>query len=199
MKIVIFTLLFFFLLVSSIPSVDRCIEYSTDVRSQHTKYFGMGFPWIYGLGQLRVESGCRGTATAWDLGQGIAQFMPQTTKYINSLMGKNLNPYNPANAIHMQAYYMSLIYRGQKWSLGRLWASYQSYNGGEGNLLNEYKRAGILDWQTMRDQCHRKVITLKSGGKLDFCQVNYDYSKKVYKYGQQYKNGNSENKAWKFW
>jgi hypothetical protein len=187
------------LLTSKAYSLDRCIEYTTDERAQGLKNFGPGYPYWYGLGQLQQESNCRANVTAFDLGQGIAQFMPKTAQYINSLMGKNLNPYNPHQAIQMQNYYMALIYRSQKKWSGKLWTSYQEYNGGLSNLYNEFKRARDLDWGKMKDQCHRKVITLKNGSKLDFCQVNYDYSKKVYKYGQQYRTSISENKEWKFW
>jgi len=197
MKILVLVLLILFLFPTFGMTLDRCNDFKEDVRIQHTKYFGFDFPWWFGIGQLKQESGCRANTTAWDLGQGIAQFMPATAKYINSLMGENLNPYKPEDGIKMQAYYMSIIYRGQKWS-GKLWTAYQSYNGGEGNLVNEYKRANELDWNAMLSQCHRKVVTLKSGEKLDFCKVNYDYSKQIYKYGNLYNTGNPVDN-WEFW
>lgn len=233
----------FLLVLISAPlfALDRCEEYRIDVRIQHTLQFGLSFPWANGLGQLQQESNCRANSTAFDLGQGIAQFMPKTAQYINSLMGEALNPYNPQQAIRMQAFYMSRIHRLENFALDKLatktvtqvqkvdkekgfivwflgffkkepdqiqittshtinnylFIDYQIYNGGAGNLKNEYKRAGAIDWQKMKDQCQRKKIKLKSGQILDFCQVNYDYSVKVNKYGKQY--GEVENMDWRFW
>jgi len=48
----------------------------------------------------------------------------------------------------------------------------------------------------MKEQCRRKTITLKNGSKLDFCEVNYDYSVKVYKYGKVYRQGVDKMKFW---
>lgn len=177
------------LLVPSIPhSLDRCLNYKIDERVQSTKYFGLNFPYQYGIGQLKQESCCRADITAFDAGQGIAQFMPATSKYIQSLMGENLNPYNPEQAIKMQNFYMYRIHSKENFVNNKpLWIDYQIYNGGGGTLKKEYIRAGkIGDWDKMKAQCQRKVITLKSGKLLKMCDVNYDYSQRIFKYGNQY-------------
>jgi hypothetical protein len=70
-----------------------------------------------------------------------------------------------------------------------LWATYQAYNGGWKWLYLENKRAASSRWEDMKEQCQRKTITLKNGSLLSFCEVNYDYSKRISKYGQQYKTG----------
>jgi hypothetical protein len=44
--------------------------------------------------------------------------------------------------------------------------------------------------------CQRKKITLKSGSILDFCVVNYDYSKKIEKYGLAYRRGPDGMRYW---
>jgi hypothetical protein len=124
--------------------------------------------------------------TAFDQGMGACQFMPATSKWIQSLMGEKLDPYNRSDACRMQAFYMYRIHKKENWTKN-LWIDYQIYNGGRSTLYKEYKRAGKTDWKSMRNTCNRKIITLKSGSKLDFCEVNYDYSKKVYKYGQTYR------------
>jgi hypothetical protein len=179
----------FFLMFCVVPcsALDRCKDYETDVRIEHIKYFGNSYPYWYALGQLRQESNCRANATAFDCGQGIAQFMPATAKEINRQMKANLNPYCPEQAIRMQAFYMSRIHRRN--ATKKLFIDYQGYNGGEGNIKKELARAGQPDWNKMKAVCQRKTITLKSGQKLSFCEVNYDYSRKVYKYGQSYKRG----------
>ncbi len=184
MKRFIFFLILFFLPVSSDAS-DRCCDYIPDVRASHALYFGPAFPYHYGIGQIKQESSCRDRVTAFDQGMGPCQFMPSTSKWIQSLMGQKLDPYNRSDACRMQAFYMYRIHKKENWTKF-LWIDYQIYNGGRGTLYNEYKRAGKVDWKSMKASCNRKTIILKSGKKLDFCEVNYDYSQKVFKYGKSY-------------
>jgi hypothetical protein len=94
-------------------------------------------------------------------------------------MGEALDPYNPKQAIRMQAFYMYRIHTKENWT-GRLWIDYQVYNGGKTTLYNEYQRAGILNWELMKKECHRKS---------NFCDINYGYSKKVERYGEGYRRG----------
>lgn len=182
------------LLASPLNALDRCQSHIQAVRVEHTKYFGIQYPYWYGVGQLKQESACRSDVTAFDAGQGIAQFMPKTSQYIQSLMGEALDPYNPKQAIRMQAFYMNRIHRKENWS-DRLWVSYQVYNGGRGTLFKEYQRARILDWELMRLSCQRKKIQMK-WGILDLCEVNYDYSKRVERYGNQYRMGKDGYLYW---
>jgi hypothetical protein len=178
--------LIFFCLSKAYP-LDRCTSLTQDVRVEHTKYFGIQFPWWYGVGQLKTESACRTNITAFDAGMGVAQFMPKTSQYIQSLMGESLDPYNPKQAIRMQAFYMNRIHTTENWT-SLLWIDYQIYNGGKSTLYKECQRAGETEWNAMKKQCKRKKIQLKSG-ILDLCEVNYDYSKKVEKYGNLYRQG----------
>ena len=175
-------------------AVDRCNSLIKDVRVQHTKYFGVQFPYWYGVGQLKQESACRGKVTAFDAGQGVAQFMPKTSLYIQSLMKEKLNPYNIQQAIRMQAFYMRRIHTVENWT-GSLWVSYQIYNGGAGTLRAESQRAGETDWSLMRQECHRKKIQMK-WGVLDLCEVNYSYSVNVGKFGNQYRRGADGMRYW---
>lgn len=183
-----------FLVVAPVHALDRCEAHVKDVRVEHTKYFGVQFPYWYGVAQLKTESVCRTNITAFDAGQGIAQFMPKTSQYIQSLMGEALDPYNPRQAIRMQAFYMNRIHTKENWT-GRLWIAYQIYNGGKSTLYKEYQRAEILDWDLMKMGCLRKKIQMK-WGVLDLCEVNYDYSKKVEKYGNQYRRGVDGMRYW---
>lgn len=184
------------LLMTVVPvsSADRCAMLVQDVRVEHIKQFGLAFPYWYGVGQLKQESACRTTVTAFDAGQGVAQFMPKTAQYVQSLMGEKLDPYNAKQAIRMQAFYMNRIHSKENWS-DKLWVSYQIYNGGAGTLRKEYDRAGLLDWDLMRLYCQRKKIQFK-WGVLDLCTVNYEYSKQVEKYGNQYRRGSDGMRFW---
>lgn len=182
------------IVITTISSSDRCAMWVQAVRVEHTKYFGLQFPYWYGVGQLKTESSCRGHLTAFDGGQGIAQMMPKTAQYIQSLMGEALDPYNPKQAIRMQAFYMYRIHTVENW-VEKLWISYQIYNGGKATLYSEYKRAGIVDWDLMKLECRRRKIQM-SWGVLDLCNVNYDYSKKVERYGNQYRRGQDGMQYW---
>ena len=149
-------------MLTSCPAAaaDRCETYVQTVRVQHTRYFGLAYPYWYGVGQLRQESCCRAGVTAFDAGQGIAQFMTKTSQYIQSLIGEKLDPYNPNHAIRMQAYYMSMIHQKENWD-GALWLDYQIYNGGKKQLYNEYLKAKIVSWHAKKARCARKKIQLK--------------------------------------
>ena len=165
------------LLCSISHALDRCHEYIPDVRAQHIRYFGINYPWWYGVGQLQQESGCRNKVTAWDGGQGVAQFMPATEKACEKYLGA-LDMYNPEQAIKAQAWFMRQLHK-ENWN-GALWLTYQAYNGGWKWLRVEFKKSGSQKayWELMRASCVRKPIN---------CKINYDYSKQIYRYGQQYK------------
>ncbi|MCK9520325.1 MAG: transglycosylase SLT domain-containing protein [Syntrophales bacterium] len=188
------------ILIGTTPPVhsataDRCRDYLPDVRAQHLRWFGPAFPWWYGLGQLRQESGCRATVTAFDHGQGIAQFMPATAAEIRRLMrSPTLNPYNPEHAIRMQAYYMARLHRRNP--AGALWMTYQAYNGGWGTLKAEMARAGGPDRKKMRAACRRKIIPLKRGRTLNLCDVNYDYAVRIHRYGQTWRTAPDGMRYW---
>lgn len=172
---------------------DRCQQYAHTVRVNHFKYFGINYPYHYGMGQLRQESSCRSNITSFDAGRGIAQFMPKTEKYCEQHIGE-FNPMNPYQAIRAQAWYMSQINK-QNWN-GALWLTYQAYNGGWSLLKKESQRAGITNHVMMRRSCRRNIIHLKNGQLLDLCTINYDYSRKVYSYGNEYRRFNF---AWRYW
>jgi hypothetical protein len=180
-------------------AVDRCLEYVQEERQQHFYYFGLDFPYWYGVGQIQQESRCRKDVTAFDGGQGLTQFMPATAAGVERYLGP-LNMNNPTHAIKAQAWYMKQIHKGN-WD-GALWLSYCFYNSGQGTMTKESKRSIALchctetNYDAMKAVCKRRVLTLKSGEKLDLCTVGYDYPKQIYKYGQRYKIS-SDN--WRFW
>lgn len=179
---------------TSALAADRCAEYVQEVRAQHARYFGLEFPYWYGVGQLRQESRCRTNLTAFDGGMGIAQFMPATARQVNAELGMRLDPYRPEDGIRMQAYYMARLHRQNP--AGALWATYQAYNGGWGNLRSEAARAGSWNRYRMYEQCRRKVLQLKSGALLDLCEVNYDYAIRIYQFAAPYRLGADKMRYW---
>lgn len=167
-------------------TLERCKQYSQIVRVQHWKYFGLTFPYHYGIGQLEVESTCRKDAVAFDGGMGLPQFMPGTLKEVEKNIGK-INIFVPGDAIKAQAWYMSTLHKQNFGASKQLWITYMCYNSGIGTLRKEYLRAGKDDYNEMYRVCKRKVIKLKRGQLLDFCQVGYTYPLKIYKAGDKYK------------
>lgn len=186
------------ILISPLFAKDRCIDYVGDVRIQHVRYFGIGFPYWYGIGQLIQESGCRPNITAFDGGKGLTQFMPKTEEYIEDLMGEQLNMYNPEHAIKAQAFYMSRLHKQNPDLDKPLVLTYMSYNSGVGTVKKEYVKAGCppFCFVNMRVVCKRKIIVLKSGSTLDLCNVGYEYPLKIYNYAKPYKQFES---LWKYW
>jgi hypothetical protein len=83
-----------------------------------------------------------------------------------------------------------------------LWVAYQVYNGG-GLVNKEIARArrdtGLreIPHELAAKYCKRKTITFDNGFQLNACDINYDYSKKVFEYGNNYKL--FENNTFKFW
>ena len=194
--IVLFALVIGILLVfakQALPT-DRCEMLVQDVRVEHTRYFGIQFPWHYSVAQLSQESACRANITSFDGGAGLAQMMPKTSQYIQSLMGEKLNPYNARDAIRMQAFYMYRIHTKENWTPA-LFVDFRIYNGGRSALYGEYQRAGILDPEIMHIFCQRKKIQFK-WGVLDLCVVNKEYAEKIYRGGQKYKRGPDGMRFW---
>jgi hypothetical protein len=183
---------------SAVSALDRCISFKREVRTATNRYLGIDFPWWYNLGQLKQESGCREGLTAFDGGQGLAQFMPATEREIEQDLGEELNLYNPLSAIKSQAYYLSKLDKQNP--TGQLCYTYMFYNSGAGTVKAEAIRSACYpchwSYAHMKKVCKRKVLTLKSGQRLSLCNVGYDYPLKVFTYGQQYKTTSDRRAFW---
>jgi hypothetical protein len=132
---------------------------------------------------------------------GLTQFMPKTWAGVEKDMGIKLDPYNPEHSIRAQAFYMYQLHR-QNWT-DALWLTYCFYNSGAGTMKREWikTKCSICHkaqamYAEMRTVCQRKILILKSGKRLDLCEVGYDYPVKVHKYGQQYKIGTDARRYW---
>ena len=180
-------------IATGVFAVDRCAQYVPLVRQQHEHYFGLDFPYWYGMGQIRQESRCRADVTAFDGGQGLTQFMPATIKGAEKYLGP-LDMYNPSRVIKAQAWYMKQLHKSN-WN-GSLWLTYCFYNSGYETMHKEYTRAGVTDYNAMKAVCRRRIIILKSGEQLDLCRVGYDYPKQVFRYGEKYKISSDKLRFW---
>lgn len=143
------------------------------------------------MGQIEQESRCNEKVTAFDGGMGLGQFMPSTANWIHENeealreLSIKPNPYDPRWNIRALILYDLRLY---KTSICPGWYfAFRSYNGGQGNLNKEIRRAGTCNIMAVEKQCKRKVIRLKSGSLLDFCTVNIEYPYLIYRKSEKYK------------
>lgn len=194
-----FILLFLFVTLSGADaiagSIQRCSLYKKDVRTAHWEQFGVDFPYQYGIGQLVQESGCRNIISLDGVG---SQGLPQITYRLwqKTLKAKGVDSITAiSDQLRAQAIIMKSVYQPKY----GLWVTYQVYNGG-GLVLKEMKRAGKEDWELAKAQCKRgqSCFTYK-GIKTcrSNCDINYEYSVLVYKYGEKYETIRSNR--YRYW
>ena len=154
-------------------------------------HIGLDAPYWLFLGQIEQESACRQGITAFDGGQGLGQFMPATAEWLHDReetlreISITPSPYDARWSIRALILYDKYLY-GIVACKGWYYA-FRAYNGGQGLLNKEIKRAGCCDQDKVEKQCRRKVVTLKNGAKLDMCRVNINYPRQVEKRGEKYK------------
>ena len=176
-------------------ALERCQQYSQEVRKAHSYYFGVDFPWHYSVAQLQQESNCRDITSRDGIGsQGLAQI---TYRWWNKPLAKAGIPdiTSTSNQFRAQAFINHDAWGQNKWHL--LWVSYQIYNGGR-LVLKEIKRAGHPCWISARQFCNRKIITFNNGQKIDACTINYEYSQKIFEYAEKYRIMKDTDK-FKYW
>jgi hypothetical protein len=176
---------------------DRCKTYVQEVRRAHYSAFGLDYPYWYGVGQLKQESQCRDVISRDGVGsQGVAQITYRIwQKYLNQHGIYHIN--NIRNQLTAQALIMANC-KEQAYS-SHLWVAYQIYNGGP--LVNkEIQRARVstglreIPHDIAREYCKRKTVTFDNGQTINACDINYDYSIRVYNYGRDYGVINESNK-----
>lgn len=223
-KLLIACIVIILLIILFLPfaarAVDRCRDYIPDIRANSIRYLGLEYPWWYNLGCAMTETNCRQDLVSFDGGIGLFQLTPSTG--IVAVIKKEfpVNPYNAESNIRAQAFYIHLIrdkYMKQKSTKfknkyqiepltftnkcgTRLSDIYRHYNGGywfvwESKLADKNY---ACDQKDMRSHCVRggTWVGTKNPRWLSFCEVNYTYADKVYKYSQKYKVGNDRIKYW---
>lgn len=188
-------------LILLLPSVglalDRCKSYTNEVRKYHAYYFGLDFPYWYSVAQLQKESNCRDVISKDGVGsEGAPQITFRWWKDKLATQGI-YNVRTRTNQLKAQAYINYDAYKKIKKYQHRLWVMYQIYNGGN-ILFREIDRAGIADHDAARQQCKRKNIKFNNGQVRNACDINYEYSVKIYKYSETYRLG-KDNDRFQYW
>jgi hypothetical protein len=174
---------------------QRCELYVQEVRRAHYSQFGVDFPYQYAVGQLQQESGCRNIISRDGVG---SEGLPQITYRVwqKPLRAKGVESITAIpDQLKAQAIIMKSCYKPQY----GLWVTYQIYNGGA-LVLKEINRAKIAQWDKAKEQCRRSqscftykgITTCRSN-----CDINYDYSQRIFKYGERY--AKVESKNFKYW
>jgi hypothetical protein len=178
-------------------ALDRCKSYTNEVRKYHSYYFGINFPWWYGVAQLQKESNCRDIISRDGVGSEGA---PQITYrwWADKLAKEGVyDVKNRNNQLKAQAYINYDAYKKTKNYGRKLWVTFQIYNGGT-LVLKEIDRAGVVDHSVARQQCKRKNITFNNGQVRNACDINYEYPIILYKYADKYRLGKDDD-SFQYW
>lgn len=202
--------LFATLLAVNCFAVDRCNSYAKEVRRAHWAVFGVDYPYQYGVAQLKEESNCRDIISNDGYGsQGVAQITWSMWK--DTLTKNGITEIKTlGNNLRAQAFIMKQNY-SEKYPL---WVMYQRYNAGY-YVIWEIERAGVSNWDKAYDACKDYYTRKKNGEKLQHsrgdskftlksgiqyksnCDINYEYSKKIFKSGIDY--GDFKSNKFKYW
>lgn len=172
---------------------DRCSFLVQPVREASERYIGKKFPFWYNVAVAKVETNCRWRISAD--GHGSIGYFQLTPKFLDRYLRPLFPDYDkPYSRQHIEAavYYVGMLWRSNPEWLKKLWVTYQRYNGGNWVVI-ECRRAKSDRWEDCYRQCRRKEVCVwRKGGKCiqwrSACEINYSYSKKVYRYGQRWSN-----------
>ncbi|MFN3437811.1 MAG: transglycosylase SLT domain-containing protein [Acidovorax sp.] len=117
-------------------------------RTAHAVW-GLDAPVAVFAAQVHQESAWRPDAVSHVGAQGLAQFMPATTRWISSLHPELVaqQPYNPAWALRALVTYDLWLYdrAPKRYSpYERMWVALRSYNGGLGHWQAEAASTGLV-------------------------------------------------------
>ncbi len=180
---------------------DNCLKFAGKVRRAHEWLFGIDYPYWFSLAQLKVESGCiwRTSLDGWG-SLGYAQITPKFWDKELSLLFPNWKVKDNSDYFMAQAYILWKMHMMNRCK--KLFITYQCYNRSCRKVLRETK--GCCSWAQGYKECKkhaRKICVWRKNGKcLQYrtdCDINYNYSKKIYRVGSKWQEWYS--KRWKFW
>lgn len=185
----------FILMGTGANALERCQNLAQEVRVAHYQYFGTDFPYHYSVGQLQQESNCKNVISLDGVGsEGPAQITYRIWKEALKKQGIG-EVKSTKNNLRAQAYINKAAYNEIKHK--KLWIMYQTFNGG-GLVSKEIERAGKVEWAAAKAVCRRKIIYFKGGYSESACDINYAYSKQLFRYGELYRTA-SDGLTYKYW
>ena len=149
------------------------------VRTAHAAW-GLDAPVAVFAAQVHQESAWRSDAVSHVGAQGLAQFMPATTKWIAGLHPDLAaqQPYNPAWALRALVTYDRWLYdrAPERYSArDRMWVALRSYNGGLGHWQQEAASTGLA--QPSRAQVDAACGTARRAAL--HCKENLGYPHRI--------------------
>lgn len=196
--------LFLILFLCNVVYAGDCRKFSGDVRRASEFILGIDFPWYYNLGQLEVESGClwRTSLDGWG-SIGYGQITPKFWGKILKRLFPNWDVKDHTDHFLAQSYILKDILRNVHCK-DRLWNLYQCYNRSCNKVNREASNSACLFLVAEKicyDRYLENICVHKSGDNClqwrSNCDINYNYSRKVYRFGRKYHDGRIE-KTWKF-
>ncbi len=177
-SLTILTWILILLALSTWPEAQSSERYERILRREAHAVMGLSAPVPMMAGQIQAESAWRPDVDSPVGAQGIAQFMPGTSRWMSELYPElgEPEPYNPHWAIRAMVRYDRWNYRRVKGATecDRWWAALRSYNGGLGHWLNEAKLASNSELRALVDeQCG------KASRSEAHCPENLGYPRKI--------------------
>ena len=194
-------------------SGDGCRRLASIVKKNSKMLIADDFPWYYIIGLIQTETNCR-WLTSLD-GQGSIGFMQLTPGLMPKSITDRFNIYDPVENIEAGIYYIYKVLHKQNPSSDnerqkKLWLTFQMYNGGmwpvrECNRAKSFEHQkcyqACINCDRSKYRCRGKVcVWLTSDGCKQYrsaCDINYSYSKKIYRSGQSYIDTLIE--TWTYW
>lgn len=126
-------------------AADPCDQYRAMLTREAQAVYGLAAPVPLFAGQLRQESTCRASVTAWDNGRGLAQFMDGTALQVTRLYPElgTPEPYAPRWAIRALVRFDGWLYQRVKGDTEceRWAAALKGYNAGLGYVQRAQRQS----------------------------------------------------------
>ena len=200
-----YTILLFCLVVLGFWQTAKasCYKLVPKVRQASEFVLGLDYPYWYNLGQIEAETNCiwRTSLDGWG-SIGYAQLTERFLPWLNEKF-PNWKVKGHIDHFLAQAYLIKQLI-GQA-RCKKLWNVYQCYNRSCWKVNREAVQAGCV-WDRAFELCNEKFaesicVWKRAGQCLQWrtsCDINYQYSYKVWKNGIKYRNGMIE-RNYQYW
>jgi hypothetical protein len=205
---------------------DLCLsKYGDDLKKYSEWYFGVDYPYWYSIGLIKTESRCVWRRSLDGLGSvGVGQITPRF--WNEELRKRGLEFYAVEGHEHHAGaicYILSEVYRNVSKeccvcgychkeekglaNIKKLWVVYQGYNRNISKLNKEIDKAKSCSWSDWKKECKEVDVCVwrnKDGSCRQWrngCDINAEYSEKVYNNGIFYRRevGIDNDGKYMFW